>query len=707
MSQNHKPSLTDPVQFIKGVGPKRAELLQRLGLATAEDCLGLLPFRYEDRRQVRKIAELRSGETVSFSGVIVDAGIVRMGRRRRLFEIVIEDDTGQIRAKWFKFREAYMKEKFMAGLTVLVSGKLTENKYYGVGLETLHPDIEILENEGDLQNVSGRIVAFYPSTEGLNQKSLRQIMTHVVEHYIPLVEEFIPEPVLNRQRLLTRREALLQTHCPPSDQRLNELAKFRSAGQCRLIFEEFFLLQLGLALKRRHEKTDQQGIRLKTRGPLIGKLVRQLPFELTGAQKKVLAKIMDDLEQDRPMNRLLHGDVGSGKTMVALITLLTAIDNNLQGAMMAPTELLAEQHYLNLKPYCEALGVTLDLAISALPAKEKETVRNRIESGETRLVVGTHSLIQKDVHFKELGLVVIDEQHRFGVLQREALGKKGSMPHVLVMTATPIPRSLAMTLYGDMDVCQLDEMPPGRLPITTRKYYENRRDEAYRFIDRELTKGRQAYVVCPLIEESEKVDLHTVTDVHEDLKRRYPGWKTALLHGKLKKEERQNIMMQFKNGNLQVLVATTVIEVGIDIPNATLMLIEHAERFGLAQLHQLRGRVGRGKYESHCLLVAHHPISPEAKARLAAMVTSQDGFFIAEEDLNIRGPGDLMGTRQSGLPMLRVANLVRDAEFIEPARKEALALIEHDPQLASPENQPLKSALQNIIGERAQLASIL
>ena len=707
MPQNPKPSLSDPVQFLKGVGPKRAELLHRLGLQTAEDCVQFLPFRYEDRRHICKIAELHRGETATFSGVVTDAGLLRMGRRRRLFEVVVEDGTGQVRAKWFKFREQYMGEKYTAGQSLLLTGKLVENRYLGAGLEVVHPDVEFLENEAELKNVSGKIIPVYSSTEGLNQKSLRQIMQNVVEHYLPLVEEFIPPNVMASQKLIPRRDALEQAHCPPAGQRLTELGKCRSPGQTRLIFEEFFLLQMGLSLKRRHEKTREKGLALKTRGPLIQKLMRQLPFELTGAQKKVLTRIMQDLEQDRPMNRLLHGDVGSGKTLVALITLLTAIDNGLQGALMAPTELLAEQHYLNLKPYCEALNVGLDLSISALPPADKEAIRQRVESGETQLVVGTHSLIQKDVRFAKLGLAVIDEQHRFGVLQREALGKKGTSPHVLVMTATPIPRSLAMTLYGDMDVCQLDELPPGRRPIATKKFYENRRDEAYRIIDREIQKGRQAYVVCPLIEESEKVDLHTVTDVHEDLKRRYPGWNTALLHGRLKKEERQRIMMQFKDGAIQVLVATTVIEVGIDVPNATLMLIEHAERFGLAQLHQLRGRVGRGQYDSLCLLVAHHPISPEAKARLDAMVKSQDGFYIAEQDLNIRGPGDLMGTRQSGLPLLRVANLVRDAEYIEPARKEALKIVEADPGLVLPENQPLKLALENALGGRLQLASIL
>lgn len=707
MEESKKISLTDSVQFIKGVGPKRAELLKRLGLETAEDCLHLLPTRYEDRSQVRKIAELRAGETATVTGTILDSGILRLGRRKRLFEIVIEDDSGLLRAKWFKFRDAYMAERFPSGLKVILSGKMTENKYLGTGLEIVHPDIEILQDDEIVKPDSGQIIPIYPSTEGLNQKNLRQIMQNVVDNYIPLVQEFIPEDILKRNKLPDRRTAFLETHRPSSNQSMRELEKFRTPGQRRLIFEELFLLQLSLALKHLNHETKEKGIVLKTRGPLIQRFVKHLPFELTGAQKKVLGNIMDDLEQEHPMNRLLHGDVGSGKTMVALITLLTAIDNSYQGALMAPTELLAEQHFHSLKPFCEKLDVSIDLATSALTNKERSKVIQDLAAGKTQLIVGTHSLIQKDVQFRELGLVVIDEQHRFGVLQREALGKKGYQPHVLVMTATPIPRSLAMTLYGDMDVCQLDEMPPGRQPITTHKFYENRREEAYGKIDAEIKNGRQAYVVCPLIDESEKVDLHTATEVFETLKKRFPHWQIGLMHGRIKNEERLEMMQEFKNGTLQVLVATTVIEVGIDVPNATTILIEHAERFGLAQLHQLRGRVGRGQYSSQCLLVAHHPITPEAKRRIDAMVKSQNGFLIAEEDLEIRGPGDFMGTRQSGLPLLRVANLIRDAEYISPARKEAFALIENDPSLAQSKHKLLKQALFYYVGDRAGLASIL
>jgi ATP-dependent DNA helicase RecG len=407
------------------------------------------------------------------------------------------------------------------------------------------------------------------------------------------------------------------------------------------------------------------------------------------------------------MNRLLHGDVGSGKTIVALISLLTAVDNGMQGALMAPTELLAEQHYMNIQPFCEALGIRVQLLTSAMPAKDKKALLANIKNGTTQIAVGTHALIQKGVEFQKLGLAVIDEQHRFGVLQREAISKKGVYPHVLVMTATPIPRSLAMTLYGDMDVSVIDEMPPGRQAIQTKRYYESQRDKSYAFLKKEVKKGRQAYVVCPLIEESETMDLKTVLEVYEDLQKRFPDVTVALIHGKLKKEERQRIMADFKAGKADILVATTVIEVGIDVPNATVMLIEHSERFGLAQLHQLRGRVGRGQHNSFCLLVAYLPLTDDGKLRVKAMMDTCDGFKIAEQDLQIRGPGDFLGTRQSGMPSLRFANIIRDIQIIETTRKEAFALIDRDPKLNDPEHHNLKHAFQEYLGDRLDFMDIL
>jgi ATP-dependent DNA helicase RecG len=441
---------------------------------------------------------------------------------------------------------------------------------------------------------------------------------------------------------------------------------------------------------------------------MIRKFLKLLKFDLTQAQKRVLGEIMSYLERNEPMNLLLQGDVGSGKTVVALIALLTGVDNDCQTALMAPTELLAEQHFLSIRPFCEALNITIALVTSSGTAKEKSLIHSCIANGTTQIIVGTHALIQKKIEFSKLGLIVVDEQHRFGVLQRDALSKKGLTPHVLIMTATPIPRSLALTLYGDMNVSFLDEFPPGRIPIETKLFYKDARNTAYTLLEKEIKEGRQAYVVCPLIEESESIDLKAAIDVTDELQnRRLPNFKIQLIHGKLKKEERQKIMAEFKNGKIDVLVATTVIEVGIDVPNVTVMLIEHAERFGLAQLHQLRGRVGRGKHASKCFLIASYALTDDGKARLSAIVKSRDGFSIAEEDLRIRGPGDFTGTRQSGIPLLRAGNLLRDIKLLELSRREAFDLIEKDPQLEAPEHIKLKDALHHTFGNQANLMKVI
>lgn len=699
-------TLQDSVQYIKGVGPKRALLLKKLNINTVEDCLYFLPHRYEDRSKVKKIAHLIDGEQVTFVGKIINAGSFGIGRRKKIFEVILQDGTGVVRAKWFKFNEKYFREKFAVGSEIIVSGQPRFNKRLGAGLEIIHPDVETVGTETDTLEI-GKIIPVYHNTEGLHMKSLRQIMKQVVEGYVSLVEEILPDEILQRHKFPPRSQAFQFAHFPANGFTEEDLGSFKTPSHQRLIFEELFLIQLGLAWRKKHAADTVRGTPLKTRGEMIRKLVHLLKFELTNAQKRALAEIMGNLEKDQPMNRLLFGDVGSGKTIVALITLLTAVDNGFQGALMAPTELLAEQHYLNIQPYCNALGISFELVTSAASPKEKKRIQENIQNGTTQIIVGTHALIQKDVEFHKLGLAVIDEQQRFGVLQREAIGKKGIAPHILIMTATPIPRSLALTLYGDMDVSVLDELPPGRQPITTKRYYENKRDEAYDFLRKELDKGRQAYVVCPLIEESETLDLNTAIAVREYLTQMFPERKVGLIHGKLKKEERQKIMSRFHAGEIDILVATTVIEVGIDVPNATVMIIEHAERFGLAQSHQLRGRVGRGAHTSYCLLIAYYPLSDTAKARLNAMLKSTDGFVIAEEDLSIRGPGDFMGTRQSGLPSLRIANLIRDIKVIEVARKEAFDLIDKDPKLEDPKHHKLKQTFQNFLGDRINLMNVI
>jgi len=698
--------LDDPIQFIKGVGPKKALLLQKLQLANIEDFLYFLPFRYEDRSQLKTISSLIPGEFATFVAEVLNSGIIYMGRRKRVFEVIFQDETGTTRAKFFRFNETYMLEKFKTGEKLIVSGKPTVNKRSG--LEIVHPETERVTGETTISLEIGKIVPVYHTTEGLHQKSMRSILNNVLDKYLPLVEEIIPENLLRRHKFLSRSDAFHQAHFPPSEGfTAKDLDSFKTPAQKRLIFEELFLIQTGLAFKKKHSGEIKTGTAFKTRGNLIKRFIKLLPFQLTEAQKRVLAEIMEDLEKEKSMNRLIQGDVGSGKTIVALTALLTAVDNNTQAALMVPTEILAEQHYLNIRPYCDELGIELSLVTGTLKGKERQTIYQEIESGRTRIIIGTHSLVQKEIKFKKLGLAVVDEQHRFGVLQREALGKKGDNPHLLIMTATPIPRSLALTLYGDMDVSFLDEFPPGRQPISTRVYYEKQQDKAYALMESELKLGRQAFVVCPLIEESEVMDLKAAVTVFESIQEKFPDLNACLIHGKLKKEERQEIMSQFLKKEIQVLVSTTVIEVGIDIPNATVMIIEHAERFGLAQLHQLRGRVGRGKHASHCLLAAYFPISEEGKARMKAMQNSRDGFEIAEEDLKIRGPGDFMGTRQSGLPILKIANLIRDIKILDVARKEAFALVDRDPQLDDPENQPLKNAVHRLLGRHLPLMEII
>ncbi len=685
--------LTQPIQFVKGVGPIRAQALKRLGIQTVDDALALLPRRYEDRTNLKPIGHLEPGVEETFRGTILVSGVSRTGRGRRLYEIIVGDATGTIRCLWFQFHERYMRQRYTTGQQVIASGEI-QRPYQGYRKEVHHPDLEVMDAEERDPLHVGRIVPVYPATEGIHQKTLRTVMKRVVDEYAEGVPECLPQGLQQRRQLLKASQALKEAHFPSPGTDLEALNAWSSPAHRRLIFEELFLLELGLALRNRETTAEERGIAYRGTGELVGYLRARLPFQLTAAQEHVLSEIFEDMQRPHPMNRLLQGDVGSGKTVVALLAMLQAIESGWQAAMMAPTEILAEQHYLTMQQFVEPLGVRLALLTSALKGVRRRKLLESIAAGEINLLVGTHALIQEGVAFKSLGLAVIDEQHRFGVLQRATLKKKGYHPDVLVMTATPIPRTLAMTVYGDLDVSVIDELPPGRLPVITRLYYESRRPEAYALLRQELRQGRQAYVVYPLIEESEKLDLRAATEMAEHLKREvFPEFRVGLLHGRLKSVEKERIMRTFASGELQVLVSTTVIEVGVDMPNATVILVEHAERFGLAQLHQLRGRVGRSDRQAYCLLMADFPMSQEARQRLNVLTQSHDGFVIAEKDLEIRGPGEFLGTRQSGLPELRVAHLLRDQRVLAEARQEAFALVAEDPHLTLPQHDPLRRAL--------------
>jgi ATP-dependent DNA helicase RecG len=688
--------LATPLQYVKGVGPQRARLLERLGLASARDALDWLPRRYEDRRQLVPFRQLRLGEMQATGGTVVGVSAPPPRRPRVPVTVLLRDASGFFSGLWFN--QPYLAQVFKRGQRVFLFGKVVPARGKGP-LAMQNPEFEIVEEDEDASLHMGRIVPVYGLTEGLTQRPMRTLLHRVVERFADLVADPLPEPLRRRRDLPKSPQAYRAIHFPDS-------LEAAEAARRRFVFEDFLLLQLGLALRRRREGA-RPGHAIAPPGRLVARLLERLPFALTAAQRRVFEEIRADLARPTPMNRLLQGDVGSGKTIVAVMALLTAVEAGFQGVLMAPTEILAEQHVLTLRGWLEPLGVPVALLAAGQKGKEREAALAAAADGTAPVLVGTHALIQEGVAFSRLGLAVVDEQHRFGVLQRASLRAKGRHPDVLVMTATPIPRTLALTLYGDLDVSVLDELPPGRQRITTAWRSEAKRREIYDFIRKELDQGRQAYVVYPLVEESEASDLRAATAMAERLAREvYPERRVGLIHGRLGFEAKDAVMRAFKAGELDVLVATTVIEVGIDVPNATVMLIEHAERFGLAQLHQLRGRVGRGSVRSYCILLASGLLSDEAQRRLQAMGETQDGFRIAEVDLEIRGPGEFFGTRQAGLPEFRAANLLTDAPLLEEARREALALVERDPGLRLPEHGALRDALVARWREKLDLASV-
>ncbi len=685
--------LDTPVQYCKGVGPKRAELLKKLGIITVEDGLSYLPWRYEDRGNLKKIGRVSIGSYETVIGDVVSADVVKTRRQWiKVFELVITDKSGILVGSWFN--QPFMKKTFKAGQKVILSGIVKSNPYRGGVPQIDNPDYEILdESEQDNLIHTGRIVPIYRTTSGLSVRYLRSMMKIILDSCGPIAPETLPEQLVRKYSLMPASQAFTEAHFPTQEKDLNVLNRGTSAAHRRLSFEELFSLEMGLALKKRGVSIEKKGIAFKNIGRLETELREKLPFALTGAQERVIAEIKRDMTADRPMNRLVQGDVGSGKTVVAMIAALMAVENGFQACIMAPTEILAEQHGKNISAMALSLGIIVRSLTGRMKKKEKDALLAEIGSGAAQIVVGTHALIEENVRFNRLGLAVIDEQHRFGVMQRSTLTGKGYQPDVLVMTATPIPRTLALTVYGDLDVSVIDEMPPGRSPIITKLYFESKRRDAYQFIENELKKGRQVYVVYPLVEETEKSDLKAATEMAAHLQQDiFPKWKIGLLHGRMKPDEKGSVMSNFKSGTIHILVSTTVIEVGVDVPNAALMVIEHPERFGLAQLHQLRGRVGRGSHQSYCILMGPRMFAEEARERLTAFSRTNDGFRIAEEDLRLRGPGEFFGTRQAGLPDLRAANIIRDADLLEKARTEAFALIQHDPGLlAHPE---LREALR-------------
>lgn len=675
--------LKSPIQYIKGVGPYRARLLGRLRIWTVRDALYYLPYRYEDRRNLKRIKDLTPGCLETVKGKVISLKTTEIPqnwkghegkkqRRLNILDVHISDGTGIIVAKWFN--QPYIKNNFRKGQEIIISG-IIKTSYWNNAPEMLNPEYELIEDESDFIHTS-RIVPVYRVTEGLSPRVLRTIMYNVLSSSMDEITDPIPEDIRRDLNLPPLAESLYNCHFPSGDSDVSLFNRYISPYHRRLSFDEIFNLEIGVAIIKKGE-IKEKGISFNPEGRLVRDLLSRLNFELTSAQKRVIGEILEDMKKPFPMNRLIQGDVGCGKTVVALMAMLTAVESGYQTAMMAPTEILAEQHYINIHKLVEDLG----LRICLLSSSKRERPIKEIERGEVDIIIGTHAIIQEGVRFKRLGLVVIDEQHRFGVMQRSALRKKGKNPDVLVMTATPIPRTLAMTVYGDLDYSIIDELPPGRRPIITKVFNTTQRQHIYQKMREEVNKGRQIYVVYPVIEESESHDLRSAINGREALARIFPDLRIGLLHGRMKAQEREAVMLAFKRGEMDILVSTTVIEVGVDVPNATLMLIVHAERFGLAQLHQLRGRVGRGGDQSYCFLLAYEPLSEEARRRLEVMVRSNNGFIIAEEDLSIRGPGEFFGTRQSGMPDLRIANIVRDADLVEMARKTAFKIIDSDPGL--------------------------
>jgi ATP-dependent DNA helicase RecG len=661
--------LETPLQYLKGVGPRRAADLAHVGLTTVEDLLYRFPTRYEDRSRFLQIASLRPGHTATVAARVLSCG-VRPTRRPgfKIFEALVGDETGALRAVWLN--QPFLRDVFAIGQHVVLYG--TADVRSASGLQLTNPQYELLDDEVGEPIHTGRIVPVYERAGGVTPKLQRKLVHELLQRLPPDLDDSLPESVRIEHAFPNRTAALQAAHFPPADTPLEALNAFATPAQRRLIFEEAFHFQMGVLARRRAAEGELRQAPLRVDDAVRRSALAILPFRLTDGQRQAVKEIVDDLKKTRPMNRLLQGEVGAGKTIVALLAALVAMENGLQVAFMAPTEILAEQHFMNITRLLAASRFRVALLTATIGAAARKRALAEVEAGSLPLVVGTHALVQEAVRFKKLGLVIIDEQQRFGVLQRATLREKGLHPDVLVMTATPIPRTLALTAYGELDVSVIRDLPPGRRPVRTIVKSDSRRDEIHRFVRGHLKAGRQAYVIYPLVEQSEKIDLRAATEMADHLAHDvFPEYRVGVLHGRMKGDAKQRVMKAFADGEIDLLVCTTVVEVGVDVPNATVMVVEHAERFGLSQLHQLRGRVGRGRHESFCCLLYQGPLSEEARGRLRAMTETSDGFTLAERDLELRGPGDFFGTRQAGVPTFRLVDLVRDRDLVEVAHREA------------------------------------